>query len=76
MQGRDFVLPDDIKVMAVAALSHRIILNPGARLRNLNPEDIVDRILQEVPVRGGEQADYQAATSKRQSSSTQSKNTS
>ena len=68
MQGRDFVLPDDIKMMAVPALSHRIILNPGARLRNLNPEDIVDRILQEVPVRGGEQADYQAATAKRQSS--------
>lgn len=64
--GRDFVLPDDIKAMAVSALSHRIILNPGARLRNQSPEDIVDTILQEVPVRGGEQADYQATNSLKQ----------
>jgi MoxR-like ATPase len=68
MLDRDFVLPDDIKALALPALGHRIILNPGARLRGMSPEDVVRQILQEVPVRGGEQAHYQAATAKRQSS--------
>jgi MoxR-like ATPase len=65
MLDRDFVLPDDIKVMAISALSHRLILNPGARLRDLTAEDVVRQILQEVPVRGGNQIDFQAANSNR-----------
>jgi MoxR-like ATPase len=63
MLGRDFVLPDDIKIIAVSALSHRLILNPGARLRNLNPADVMRQILKEVPVRGGEQDDLQKTKS-------------
>ncbi|HEY42590.1 MAG TPA: MoxR family ATPase [Anaerolineae bacterium] len=63
MLGRDFVLPDDIKANAVPALSHRLILNPGARLRNLNSTDVVQQILKEVPVRGGEQEDPQKTKS-------------
>ena len=67
MLDRDFVLPDDIKVMTIPALSHRLILNPGARLRNLTAEDVVRDILQEVPVRGGEQIDFQAVNSNQHS---------
>lgn len=63
MLGRVFVLPDDIKAIAVSALSHRLILNPGARLRNLNPTDVMHQILKEVPVRGGEQDDLQKTKS-------------
>jgi MoxR-like ATPase len=54
IRGRDFVLPDDIKALAVPALAHRIILGPGARLKNLNAEDVVLSILGELLVPGGD----------------------
>lgn len=56
MYGREFVLPDDIKALAVAALGHRVILGPAARLRDVNAEDVVQEILEMVPVPGGEVA--------------------
>lgn len=54
MLGRDYVLPDDIKVLAVPTLAHRVILGPGARLRDLSAQQIVDEILDSVPVPGGD----------------------
>jgi MoxR-like ATPase len=54
IQGRDFVLPDDIKVLALPALSHRVILGPAARLRDLNAEQIIQEVLVKVPVPGGD----------------------
>jgi len=57
MAGRDFVLPDDIKSLAVPVLAHRVIVGPAARLRELSAEKIVDEILDNLPVPGG---DYQA----------------
>lgn len=54
MQGREFVLPDDVKALAVPALSHRVILNPSARLQDVSPDEIVREILDELPVPGGE----------------------
>jgi MoxR-like ATPase len=56
MYGREFVLPDDIKALAVAALGHRVILGPAARLRDVSAEDVVQEILETVPVPGGEVA--------------------
>jgi MoxR-like ATPase len=53
MHGRDFVLPDDVKTLAPFALGHRLILNPGARLRELAAEDVVRGILEELPVPDG-----------------------
>jgi MoxR-like ATPase len=50
IQGRDFVLPDDVKTLAVAALAHRIILAPGARLREQSSAGIVEKLLTETPV--------------------------
>lgn len=52
--GRDFVLPDDIKALVKPALSHRVILGPAARLRDLSADQILDEILSKVPVPGGD----------------------
>lgn len=52
--GRDFVLPDDVKVLVKSALSHRVILGPAARLRDLNAEQILEEILNNQPVPGGD----------------------
>lgn len=54
MQGRAFVLPDDIKALAEAALGHRVILGPAARLHDLSALDVVEAILTSVPVPGGD----------------------
>jgi MoxR-like ATPase len=52
LAGRDYVLPDDIKALAVATLSHRLIVNPGARVKNTAAATIVGEILEAVPVPG------------------------
>jgi MoxR-like ATPase len=52
--GREYVLPDDLKALAVPTLAHRVILGPGARLRDLTAEQVVDEILHSVPVPGGD----------------------
>jgi MoxR-like ATPase len=57
LAGRDFVLPDDIKNLAVPVLAHRVIVGPAARLRELSAEKIVEETLENLPVPGG---DYQA----------------
>ncbi len=54
MDGRDYILPDDIKALAVPTLAHRVILGPGARLRDLNSEQVVEEVLHNVPVPGGD----------------------
>jgi MoxR-like ATPase len=50
INGRDYVLPDDIKRMAQAVLGHRLILSPESRLRKRTPAAIVHEILSEVSV--------------------------
>jgi MoxR-like ATPase len=54
IQGRDFVIPDDIKFMAPHVLTHRLMMSPQAQLRGRQPNqlisDIVDSI--SVPVEG------------------------
>ncbi|WP_420631601.1 AAA family ATPase [Candidatus Leptofilum sp.] len=54
MFGRDYVLPDDVKALAGAALSHRIIVGPAARIKDIEPDVIVQDILDRVPVPGGQ----------------------
>ncbi len=54
ISGRDFVLPDDVKALAEAALCHRVILGPAARLRDLDAVEVIDDILGSVPVPGGD----------------------
>lgn len=54
MQGRDYVLPDDIKALAENVLAHRIVTNPAARLKNLTSGQIVKEILMSLSVPGGD----------------------
>ncbi len=48
--GRDFVLPDDVKRVAPAVMTHRLIVRPESRLRKVTGAQIVDEILGEIPV--------------------------
>jgi MoxR-like ATPase len=48
--GRDHVLPDDVKALAVPTLAHRIILAPGARLREQRADTIVAEMLEATPI--------------------------
>ncbi len=50
VQGRDYVLPDDVKRMAPHVLTHRLIVSPQAQLRGRDPGELVNDIVQEVPV--------------------------
>ena len=52
IRGREYVTPDDVKVIAPYALSHRTLLTSQARLRGRQPEDVVMELLStvEVPV--------------------------
>jgi len=54
MFGRDYVLPDDVKALAESALSHRIIVGPAARIKDIDPDTIVEDILSQVPVPGAQ----------------------
>jgi MoxR-like ATPase len=47
---RDFVLPDDVKAMALAALAHRLLLKPELWVRGVQAEDIVRDLLERTPV--------------------------
>ena len=53
IQGRDYVLPDDIKALAEVVLAHRLVINPAARLKNLSAGQIVKEIMHTIPVPGG-----------------------
>ncbi len=54
LAGRDYVLPDDIKRMAIPVLAHRVIVGPAARLRELTSEHILQEIVEKTPVPGGD----------------------
>ncbi len=56
MQGRDYVIPDDVKQLAVPVLSHRVIVSPAARIRSVDTRAIVQEVLDEVPVPGASAA--------------------
>jgi len=50
IRGRDFVLPDDVKALAAPTLSHRLILQPQARLKDLATTTVIAEVLASVPV--------------------------
>ena len=49
LEGRDYVTPDDVKAVAVPALSHRLSLRPELWVQRLRPDDIVAGLLDRVP---------------------------
>ncbi|GAI81743.1 unnamed protein product, partial [marine sediment metagenome] len=50
LDGRDFVIPDDIKHLALHAIEHRIRVKPEAEMDDITPRMIVERTLEKVPV--------------------------
>ena len=48
--GRDFVIPDDVKALAPAAIRHRVGLQPDAEIEGVSADDCVAEILREVRV--------------------------
>lgn len=50
LERRDYVIPDDIKAVAVPALVHRLIIKPELWQQQLRPEQLVEGILERVPV--------------------------
>ncbi|MEQ1506956.1 MAG: MoxR family ATPase [Myxococcota bacterium] len=55
-EGRTYVVPDDVKELAAPILRHRFLLQPDAELEGARADDVVKRILADVPVPGGEAA--------------------
>jgi MoxR-like ATPase len=49
LRKRDYVIPDDIKSIAVPALAHRITLHPELWVRRVSPDDVIARLLTTVP---------------------------
>jgi MoxR-like ATPase len=49
-EGRDFVLPDDVKAIAAPVLAHRVILAPEARSAGITAEDAVGEAVDGTPV--------------------------
>ncbi|MGD8397295.1 MAG: MoxR family ATPase [Anaerolineae bacterium] len=54
LRGRDYVVPDDVKALAVPALSHRLIVRPESALRGYTAERIVADLLESTPLDIGE----------------------
>jgi MoxR-like ATPase len=49
LEGRDFVVPEDVKAVAIPALAHRLTLRPELWVRKVSAEDVVQALLEEVP---------------------------
>ena len=50
LDTRDYVLPDDVKALAGPVLTHRLVLTTDARIRDRQADEILDEIVQELPV--------------------------
>ncbi len=50
IEGRDYVIPDDIKKIAFPVLSHRLIVKPSARTHNLTADDVLKEIIDNVEI--------------------------
>ena len=53
LSGRDYVLPDDIRRMALPVLSHRLILTPEARMKGVSAQQVLSQLIDAVPVPTG-----------------------
>ncbi len=52
LEGRNYVIPDDIKALAEITLAHRLIMSPSARMKGLSSTSVVQEILQRTAVPG------------------------
>ncbi|HJL25500.1 MAG TPA: MoxR family ATPase, partial [Polyangiaceae bacterium LLY-WYZ-15_(1-7)] len=51
VEGRGYVLPDDVKALAAPVLAHRLVLTPEAEMEGTRPERIIRQALEQVPPR-------------------------
>jgi len=63
LDGRDYVVPDDVKTLTEQVLVHRLVLSTDARLGDLTPRDVVDDIVDTVTPPGARQADEETPVS-------------
>ena len=54
VRGRDYVLPDDVKELAVPMISHRIIVSAAARMRGVQSGEVIAGIVEDTPVPGAQ----------------------
>ena len=52
LQGRAYVIPDDVKALLDVTFSHRLIISPSARIKNVEAEAVVEQIASSVPIPG------------------------
>ena len=52
LNGRDFVLPDDVKYLAETTLAHRLIVSPSARIKNVTARQVIEDALRHTSVPG------------------------
>lgn len=52
LNGRDFVLPDDVKMLAEVTLAHRLLISPSARIKNVTAHQVIEDALRHTPVPG------------------------
>jgi MoxR-like ATPase len=50
IRGREYVLPDDVKLLAPYVLTHRIMISPATRLRGRRLADVLMDVIETVPV--------------------------
>ncbi|MFQ6229985.1 AAA family ATPase [Nocardia sp. NPDC002869] len=50
LNGRDFVVPEDVKALAIPAIAHRITLRPEMWVRRIRGEDVISELLRRLPV--------------------------
>ena len=48
LEGRTFVIPDDVKLVFLPVMRHRLVLSPGAELEGRSPDEVLGRILDQV----------------------------
>jgi MoxR-like ATPase len=48
IQGRDFVIPDDVRTLTLPVLRHRILIKPEAEIEGITPDAVIENILQQV----------------------------
>lgn len=51
-EGRDYVIPDDVKALVLPTLSHRLIISPAARIKNVEADEIIKEIMKKIRVPG------------------------
>ncbi len=49
LDGRDYVIPDDVKILTPAVLAHRLVVRPESRLKRRTPRNVLEEILKSAP---------------------------